>query len=194
MISYGESHQQIIRCGARSLPHQQTRNRIAIYDIDSLWEVRRPLRMQEIFPTSNSPIDYPEADLADANILTFGINVALGGVLSRPILSIDACSRYTAILRVQPRSGDKCAKITLNYLRDLQILLLISYIDVPTNLADVEPKHAGSLDVLAKFTIAGKFNVSFVGSRQAKEMKTQCCSTGSQNLGKSKRAQRNSFL
>ena len=109
--------------------------------------------------------------LFDIRILNCGTNVETeDNWLFLPILLADSCSLYTAILRIQPRSEDKCAKIILNYLRDLQALLRISYIDATTNLADVETKHAGSLDILAKFLFSGLFTLSFVGGRQVGEM------------------------
>ena len=100
------------------------------------------------------------------------MRITLGGklVLFEPILLIDSRSLFPVVLRIQPRSDDKCAKITPNHLRDLQTLLRVSYIDAPTNLADAEAKRAGSLGVLSKFMIAGRFGVSFIGRRKVKEM------------------------
>ena len=104
----------------------------------------------------------PNVDATHGNATDFG-NPGCGGNvgespdnLYEPILLIDSRSLYTAILRTHPRSEDKCAKIVINHLRDLQTLLRISHIDATTNLADLDTKHAGSLDILAKFTMAGE--------------------------------------
>ena len=118
-----------------------------------------------VAPTTKSP-------LADIGKNTHGYNDGRPNrILFEPILLIDSRSLFTAILRIQPRSDDKCAKITPKHLRDLQTLLRISYIDAPANLADTETKHAGSLDILARFMTTGQFDVSFVGRRKMNEVK-----------------------
>ena len=150
-------------------------------------QVHRDLDLKR--PKMHGVVKHPNANLnvdptTDRKLTDFGNpkNVDNGWkklpALSEPILLIDSCSLFTAVLRIQPRSDDKCAKITPNHLRDLQKLLRISYIDAPTNLADAETKHGGSSDILSKFMIAGRFDVSFVGRRHVGEMKK---SSGSQN-------------
>lgn len=81
----------------------------------------------------------------------------------KPLLLVDSCSRFRAILRVHPRSGDLCAKLLLNHLRDLRQLITISLIDSSTNLGAVETNRAGSLAILSKFMLSGMFNLSPVG-------------------------------
>ena len=122
-------------------------------------------------PGKNIEMQRRSETLTDIRNPARELSVADDNCLFLPILLTDSGSLYTAILRIQPRSEDRCAKIILNYLRDLQSLLRISYIDAPANLADVETKHAGSLDILAKFLISGMFTLSFVGRRKIGEMK-----------------------
>ena len=107
-----------------------------------------------------------------ADIFTCGISVGVApNQLFTSTLLIDSRTLYTSDLRTRPRSEAKCATIILNYLRDLQLLLRTSRIDAPTDLADVGPKHAGSLDILATFMNTGNFTLSIIGRRQSNEMK-----------------------
>ena len=85
--------------------------------------------------------------------------------LFKPLLLTDCCSLFSAILRIQPRSLDKCAKITMNQLRDMQEMLDISFVDATCNLGDIETKHAGSLSLLSRFFGAGRFVISFLGRK-----------------------------
>ena len=99
---------------------------------------------------SNVETDRRLIPLTDFRTFACETNVGVPDqILYLPIFLTDSCSLYTAILRIQPRSEDRCAKIILNYLRDLQSLLRISYIDAPTNLAEVETKHTGPLNILS---------------------------------------------
>ena len=52
-------------------------------------------------------------------------------------------SLYSAILRIHPKSQDKCARLVTNQLRDLQALRDISFVDAACNLGDIETKRAG---------------------------------------------------
>ena len=90
-------------------------------------------------------------------------------LLFRPLLLTDCCSLYSSILRIQPRSQDKCAKLILNQIRDLQTVLDISFVDNTCNLGDVETKHAGSLGILSLFLSSGHFHISFLGRKARKE-------------------------
>ena len=90
-------------------------------------------------------------------------------LLFRPLVLTDCCSLYSAILRIQPRSQDKCAKLILNQLRDLQTVLDISFVDNSCNLGDVETKHAVSLGILTLFMTDGHFQISFLGRNARKE-------------------------
>ena len=91
--------------------------------------------------------------------------------LFNPLLLVDCCSLFCAILRIQPRSDDLCAKLMANRLRDLQTMLPISPIDASENLGDMETKRAGSLTILSKFMIAGLFSLSFMGRKQVSAKK-----------------------
>ena len=86
-------------------------------------------------------------------------------ILFRPLLLTDCCSLFSAILRLQPKSQDKCAKLIMNQLRDLQSLLDVSFIDNSCNLGDIETKHAGSLTILTRFFSTGLFDISFLGRK-----------------------------
>ena len=90
--------------------------------------------------------------------------------LFRPLLLTDCCSLFSAILRIQPRSLDKCAKLVMNQLRDMQTLMDISFIDATCNLGDIETKHAGSLGILSLFFSTGKFVISFLGRKARQEL------------------------
>ena len=63
------------------------------------------------------------------------------------LLLVYFCSLFSVILRIQPRSEDRCAELLLNRLRDLQATIATSYLDDPTNLAGAETQHAGSLSI-----------------------------------------------
>ena len=86
-------------------------------------------------------------------------------ILFRPLVLTDCCSLFSAILRSRPRSQDKCAKLLMNQLRDLQTLIDMSYIDNSCNLGDMETKHAASLNILTQFFSTGKFVISFLGRK-----------------------------
>ena len=90
--------------------------------------------------------------------------------LFRPLLLTDCCSLFSAILRIQPRSQDKCAKLVMNQLRDLQSLIDMSFVDNSCNLGDMETKHAGSLNILTEFFATGKFIISFLGRKARTKM------------------------
>ena len=77
--------------------------------------------------------------------------------LFRPLLLTDCCSLLSAILRIHPRSQDKCAKLLTNQLRDLQTLIDMSFADDSCNLGDMGTKHDASLNILTKFSPLGSF-------------------------------------
>ena len=66
-------------------------------------------------------------------------------VTFRALLLPGCCSLYCAILKIQPRSDDKCATLLLNQLRGVRILLGRPFADSSCNLGDVETNHAVSL-------------------------------------------------
>ena len=49
--------------------------------------------------------------------------------------------------------------------------MAISYSDAPTNLSDSETNHVGSMSILAKFMMTGKFPLSFTARNSTVEMK-----------------------
>lgn len=88
----------------------------------------------------------------------------------RPLLLTGCCSLFSAILRIQPLSQGKCAKLVMNQLRDLQTLIDISFVGNSCNLGDMETNHAGSLNVLTQFFAAGEFLISFLGRKARKAL------------------------
>ena len=92
-------------------------------------------------------------------------------IISSVIINCLLLSLFSAELRTQPLSEDRCAEIPLNHLRALQTIISISYIRDASQLADAETKHTGSLNILSKFMISGQFNVSFVGRGQMNAMR-----------------------
>ena len=85
--------------------------------------------------------------------------------LFKPILLTDCCSMFSSILRMQPNAQERCSRIILAHLRDLQSLLSISFIDATVNLGDVQTKHGGNNTILHKFMTTGRFEISFVGRK-----------------------------
>ena len=83
-----------------------------------------------------------------------------------PLILTDCCSLYGAILRLHPRTIERCARITLSFLRDALLMLAISYVDSTVNLGDVGAKHAGSLGILDHYLRTGRFTLSFVGRKE----------------------------
>ena len=71
----------------------------------------------------------------------------------RPLVQTDCCSPFSSILRIQPRSTNKCAMWMLDNLRDLALLLEISPTDNSCNLGDVETKHSGLPNIVAIYAI-----------------------------------------
>ena len=69
---------------------------------------------------------------------------------------------------MQPNAQERCARIILAHLRDLQSLLSISFADASVNLCDVGAKHGGNNTILRKFMSTRRFAISFVG-RKARE-------------------------
>ena len=83
-----------------------------------------------------------------------------------PLILTDCCSLYGAILRLQPRTIERCTRITLAFLRDALLMLAISYVDATVNLGDVGTKHAGSLGILDHYLLTGRFTLSFIGRKE----------------------------
>ena len=89
-------------------------------------------------------------------------------VLFHPMLLTDCCSLYGAILRLQPKTTERCTRITLAFLRDVMSLIAFSFVDATVNLGDIGTKHAGSLGILDTFLRTGRFTLSFVGRKMRK--------------------------
>ena len=88
--------------------------------------------------------------------------------LFKPMLLTDCCSLLSSILRMQPNAQERCSRIILAHLRDLQSLLSISFIDATVNIGDVGTKHGWGNTILRQFMKSGRFDISFVG-RKARE-------------------------
>ena len=86
----------------------------------------------------------------------------------RPLLLVECCSLFSEILRIQPRSEGKCAKLLLNHLRGPKALIATSYIGAPDESAKYR-KRTGSQSILARFLLAGKFSLSFLGRAPIRE-------------------------
>ena len=89
-------------------------------------------------------------------------------ILFHPMVLTDCCSLYSAILRLQPKTVERCTRITLAFLRDSLEIVAFSYIDATVNIGDVGTKHAGSLGILDHFLDTGRFTLSFVGRKKRK--------------------------
>ena len=88
-------------------------------------------------------------------MLSDGIEVsqlAENDFLFRPLLLADCCSLYS-ISRVQPNAQERCSRIILAHLRDLQALLAISFVDASVNIGDAGAKHGGNTALLYDFSI-----------------------------------------
>ena len=89
--------------------------------------------------------------------------------LFKSLVVTDCCSLYSCILRFQPNAIERCVEILIGYLRDIQNLIVFSFIDAIVNLADVSTKHAGSMQLLESFFKTGKFMLSFMGRQASKK-------------------------
>ena len=79
------------------------------------------------------------------------------------LLRTDCCSLYSSILRIHPNALERCSRIALAHLRDLQSLLKISIVDATFNLADVCDKIDGIMILLRDFMGTGRVITSFIG-------------------------------
>ena len=70
-------------------------------------------------------------------------------VFPRPMILADCCSFYGAILRLQPMTVDRCARIALSFLRDSLRMTSFSYVGDTANLGDVGENMRGSLESLS---------------------------------------------
>ena len=84
-------------------------------------------------------------------------------ILFKPLVLTDCCSLFSCVIKLQPTCLERCSRILIAYLRDLQSLITFSFIDGGTNLGDVNTKHAGSLTLLADYFRTGRFILSFIG-------------------------------
>ena len=89
----------------------------------------------------------------------------------RPLLLTNCCSLFSSILRMQPNANERCARIILAHLRDLQALITISSVDASVNIGGAGTKHGGSTVLLYEFLKTGRFTISFVGRKEAMRAK-----------------------
>ena len=65
--------------------------------------------------------------------------------LPNPILLTDCRSLYIIVLRIRPNAKERCARIILSHLRDLQALLTIIYANSAENIGDVGKNMAETI-------------------------------------------------
>ena len=85
--------------------------------------------------------------------------------LFRPLLLTDCCSLVSSILKMQPDANERCSRIILAHLRDLQALIAISFVDASVNIGDSWTNHGGNNALLYDFLSTGRFAISFVGRK-----------------------------
>ena len=90
--------------------------------------------------------------------------------LFRYLLLTDSCSLFSAILRIQHRPQDKCAKLAMGRLRALQTLIDLSYVDNSYKSGDIETKNAGSLNITTQYSGAGRCAKSYRGRMAPKAL------------------------
>ena len=95
----------------------------------------------------------------------------LPAILFHPLVLTDCCSLYSSMLRLQPKTTERCTRITLGFLRDSMKLVAFSFIDAGVNLGDVGTKHAGSLGILDQYLNTCRFTLSFLGRKQRRALK-----------------------
>ena len=95
----------------------------------------------------------------------------LPAILFHPLVLTDCCSLYSSMLRLQPKTTERCTRITLGFLRDSMKLVAFSFIDAGVNLGDVGTKHAGSLGILDRYLATCRFTLSFLGRKQRRALK-----------------------
>ena len=122
---------------------------------DVLWNYSKCESCQVNFPLQTAEKNH-QAEMAHGKI---------DFILFRPLLLTDCCSLYSSILRMQPNANERCARIILAHLRDLQSLLTISFLDATANLGDVGTKHGGNKSLLLDFLLTGRFVISFAGRK-----------------------------
>ena len=71
---------------------------------------------------------------------------AAPALLFRPLVLADCCSLYSAVLRIQPTSQEKCAKLIPNRLRGFRRSLDLAFAENARKLGDVEPNMPGRSD------------------------------------------------
>ena len=87
-------------------------------------------------------------------------------ILLHPMVLTDCCSLYGAILRLQQKTTERSARITLAFLRDALKLVVFSFADATVDLGDVGAKHAESLGIIDHFPKTRRFALSFVGREE----------------------------
>ena len=95
----------------------------------------------------------------------------LPAILFHPLVLTDCCSLYSSMLRLQPKTTERCTRITLGFLRDSMKLVAFSFIDAGVNIGDVGTKHAGSLGILDRYLATCRFTLSFLGRKQRRALK-----------------------
>ena len=68
-----------------------------------------------------------------------------GSALQKLLLLTDCCSLFSITIRMQPVANERCARISIAHLRDLQALLAIGFADSAPKLGDVGAQHDGRL-------------------------------------------------
>ena len=86
-------------------------------------------------------------------------------LLSRPLVLTDFCSLFSEILRIRPRSPDKCAELILSQLRDLRHCLDLSFADNTCNIGGADTIHDAPLGIVSHFTDTGVFGISSLGRK-----------------------------
>ena len=109
---------------------------------------------------SANDLDSPERLVYDS------IMMHQPAILFHPMILTDCCSLYGAILRLKPKTVDRCTRITLAFLRDALGIVAFSYVDATVNPGDVGAKRAGSLGVLDRFVKTGRTALSFMERKE----------------------------
>ena len=69
----------------------------------------------------------------------------------RPMVLADCCSLYGSIIRLQPKTAERCTRITIAFLRGSLQIAAFSYIDATVNLGVIGAKHVGIIGTPDRF-------------------------------------------
>ena len=125
-----------------------------------LWNTRKCESCQVCFPICTQEGKYQP-----------GSSLTLESPLFKPLLLTDCCSLFSSILKMQPNANERCSRIILAHLRDLQALITISFVDASVNIGDSGTKHGGNTTLLYDFLSTGRFTISFVGRKELSQAK-----------------------